>query len=176
MRTKYLGVGAIYPIKSLFLCIQCGEPRDRGRGSVLCDGCRPKPIQRNQEAILQRMERRKEVGLQRQRWVQKHLSILTVQPRSSEGRARKRRYQREMALLNDLTVEQWGAILRLYDYRCAYCGGKAGVLAKEHVTPVIKAGGTTAPNIVPACSVCNGRKGRLTAEEFGIVPAKRLMF
>ena len=68
---------------------------------------------------------------------------------------------RKKGLPATLTVEQWGAIQAAYKYRCAYCGKKESKkrpLTQDHVIPLSKDGGTTADNIVPACTSCNSKK------------------
>jgi 5-methylcytosine-specific restriction endonuclease McrA len=77
----------------------------------------------------------------------------------------QRRRARIAATLATLTAEQWSAILVLYEGKCAYCG-KAGKMTMDHVVPVIRGGGTTANNVVPACQSCNSSKGTKTPEEW----------
>ena len=76
------------------------------------------------------------------------------------------------ALPATLTIDQWKAILQSYGNRCAYCGQKFKRLTQDHVVPLIKGGGTTSDNIVPACQSCNSSKG---SGHPIIVPALRLM-
>lgn len=58
---------------------------------------------------------------------------------------------------DDLTFEQWQAILAAHDHRCHYCGA-ACPLTMDHVTAISKGGTHTASNVVPACRSCNSRK------------------
>lgn len=58
-----------------------------------------------------------------------------------------------------LTLSQWKCILRLYDYKCAYCGSSPHQLHQDHVIPVSSGGSYTFDNIVPACKSCNSSKG-----------------
>lgn len=76
-----------------------------------------------------------------------------------------KRRARLARVLSTLTKRQWEAILAFYDNRCAYCGAD-GKMEQEHVVPVCRGGGTTADNIVPACSACNQSKHAKTPEEW----------
>jgi 5-methylcytosine-specific restriction endonuclease McrA len=42
---------------------------------------------------------------------------------------------------------------------CQYCGGPATTV--DHVIPLARGGTDDLANLVPACAVCNGRKGAL---------------
>lgn len=86
--------------------------------------------------------------------------------RVSMARARTEK----LGLASDLTFEQWTQTLEYYNYSCAYCGG--GFEALDHFMPVVRGGGTTWSNCVPACQHCNSVKhDRLPADVFspGIV-------
>lgn len=71
------------------------------------------------------------------------------------ARYRARKNQLEATL----TLEQWEAIKRIYNYRCAYCGRKPEILTQDHVIAVSKGGSYKVSNIVPACLSCNSSKG-----------------
>ncbi len=72
---------------------------------------------------------------------------------SSTRRARK------LSLPATFTDDQWKAVKKVYNYRCAYCGAKPKRLDQEHVIPLAKGGSHTVENIVPSCPICNSRKG-----------------
>jgi 5-methylcytosine-specific restriction endonuclease McrA len=78
---------------------------------------------------------------------------------------RRRRARLLSAPVNDLTASEWFQILREHKNRCAYCGAD-GKLTQDHKTPLCRGGSHTASNVVPACGLCNSRKGRRTYEEF----------
>lgn len=59
---------------------------------------------------------------------------------------------------NYLTIDEWNLILDNFNHECAYCGKKQDILSQDHVIPVIKGGGYTIDNIIPACNSCNSRK------------------
>jgi HNH endonuclease len=63
---------------------------------------------------------------------------------------------RKSNLVADLTMGQWIQTLKHFDYSCAYCGGRYEVL--EHYLPIVRGGGTTQSNCVPACQRCNIQK------------------
>lgn len=61
-----------------------------------------------------------------------------------------------------LTATEWEAIKKQFKNSCAYCGIPESAslkLTRDHFIPVAKAGKHTKDNIVPACQVCNSRKG-----------------
>jgi len=61
------------------------------------------------------------------------------------------------------TLEQWMNVVRLYAWKCFYCGKKLnrGTLTKDHRNPLSKGGSDFARNLVPACKACNsGKAGR----------------
>lgn len=70
----------------------------------------------------------------------------------------QRRAARKKNLPSTLTHKEWEEIKKRYDYCCAYCG-KETSLAQDHVIPILKEGGHTYENIVPACKSCNSKKG-----------------
>ena len=62
------------------------------------------------------------------------------------------------------TKAEWIYRREEYNQRCAYCGiHKDQTISKhlfrEHVNPVSRGGTDHISNIVPACWICNGRKG-----------------
>lgn len=63
------------------------------------------------------------------------------------------------------TFKEWQELLVAYAHRCAYCG-HSGVMTKDHRIPLIRGGGNSIENILPACPPCNQRKGGLTEDEF----------
>lgn len=78
--------------------------------------------------------------------------------------ARHRRRARELSLPDTLTEDEWQAILKVFDYRCAYCG--AEWTDRDHFIPLSKGGGTVKENIVPACNSCNSRKQAKMPEDY----------
>ena len=70
----------------------------------------------------------------------------------------------KLGLPSTLTLNEWIAIIRMYDYKCAYCGRNYEHM--DHVIPVSKGGGTTADNVVPACQFCNMSKHDRDAKVF----------
>ena len=48
-------------------------------------------------------------------------------------------------------------IFEAWGHECAYCGAPADTL--DHVKPRHKGGATVACNLVPACRICNRKKG-----------------
>jgi HNH endonuclease len=63
------------------------------------------------------------------------------------------------------TFQEWEALLRSHDGRCAYCGSTERIEA-DHRTPLCRGGSNEIGNILPACRTCNRRKHRKTEEEF----------
>jgi 5-methylcytosine-specific restriction endonuclease McrA len=85
----------------------------------------------------------------------------------AEKAARERR--RRIAEGSDGTVTR-AVIQALHaTRRCAYCRRRIVRRQRtiDHKLPLSRGGGHTAGNLVMACRTCNGRKGNLTAAEFG---------
>lgn len=61
-------------------------------------------------------------------------------------------------LPSTLTNEQWEDIKNIFDNKCAYCGKEEEKLTQDHFIPLIKGGGYTHSNIIPACLSCNSSK------------------
>jgi hypothetical protein len=57
-----------------------------------------------------------------------------------------------------LSPRQWLDTLEYFGWRCAYCQ-RAEFACLDHFVPVVKGGGTTQANCVPACISCNSIKG-----------------
>ena len=65
----------------------------------------------------------------------------------------------------EFSAEQWQALVRVYDFRCGYCG-RVKPLHADHRTPISRGGPNTIDNIIPACKRCNSRKHNKTEAEF----------
>ena len=72
--------------------------------------------------------------------------------------AELRRRQRMSRVYSDLTDAEWKRLLKLYKFKCAYCGA-GGKLTRDHIVPVCRGGPDTYDNVVPACIDCNHAKG-----------------
>ncbi len=70
--------------------------------------------------------------------------------------ARKRR-RRVASRDNDLTDDQWSALVETWD-GCAYCGATGVPLQKDTVLAISRGGRYTLDNVVPACRSCNASK------------------
>ncbi len=83
---------------------------------------------------------------------------------------------RNAGLPATLTIEEWLNILERFDRLCAYCQQKPFELM-DHLIPHFEGGGSTAENCVPACRVCNSRKGTILTVplEESISPEERLI-
>lgn len=88
--------------------------------------------------------------------------------RTPEGKAFRsrrnyiRRAQVRAAGAGTVTAKEWQAIKTLFHHSCAYCGileSHSVKLTRDHLIPVAKLGPHTKDNIVPACQICNSRKG-----------------
>lgn len=86
-------------------------------------------------------------------------------------RAQRRRAKRVASRDNDLTDEQWLAILEAWA-GCAYCGADGVALQRDCVLAISRGGRYTVENVVPACRSCNASKGNL--EVTGWIRRKRL--
>lgn len=83
--------------------------------------------------------------------------LIVEKQKPKQSKARINRIERESNLPCTLTKKEWTAIKKSFRYRCCYCGNKKP-LQKEHFIPVVKGGGTTKENILPACWECNRSK------------------
>jgi hypothetical protein len=54
-----------------------------------------------------------------------------------------------------IRVDDWEALLKKYDRRCAYCGVQGALIEADHRVPLSRGGKNTIENIVPACRRCN---------------------
>ena len=73
------------------------------------------------------------------------------------ARASRRRARRVAAADNDLTLDEWAAIVDAWG-SCAYCGLADGPFQKDCVLPISRGGRYTFENVVPACRSCNASK------------------
>ena len=80
-----------------------------------------------------------------------------VVSQSRRARASRRRARRVAAADNDLTLDEWEAILEAWA-TCAYCGDAAGPFQRDCVLPISRGGRYTFENVVPACRSCNASK------------------
>lgn len=65
-----------------------------------------------------------------------------------------------------LTVKQWSQAVAYFNSKCAYCQSRPFQVL-EHFLPISLGGGTTEDNCVPACQVCNSRKGSAHPDRLG---------
>ena len=78
----------------------------------------------------------------------------------------QRRRDRMEQLPHTLTDEEWNDTLEFFNHSCAYCGVSDDSVGKEHIIPVVKGGGYTQDNIIPACQSCNLSKHVRDMEEW----------
>ncbi len=90
---------------------------------------------------------------------------------SRRARAARRRARRVAAADNDLTRDEWLALLEAWG-GCAYCGVSTTALQKDCVLPISRGGRYTVENVVPACRSCNASKSN--DEVTGWLRRKRL--
>lgn len=90
---------------------------------------------------------------------------------SRKARLARKRRRRVAAADNDLTDEQWSALIDAWG-GCAYCGATDAALQRECVLAISRGGRYTLDNVVPACRSCNSSK--CNAEVTGWMRRKRL--
>ncbi len=88
----------------------------------------------------------------------------TPEARMLHRLAQQRRMARMAGAANDLTREQWEKRLAQFDGRCAYC--EAPWEDIDHIVPVVRGGGLTLANVLPACDPCNTAKNARAFAEF----------
>ena len=81
-------------------------------------------------------------------------------------RAKDHAYRaRSQVAFGSFTGQEWRELQEHSGRRCAYCG-EAGPLEADHRVPLARGGTNFIDNILPACRSCNGRKHKMTEEEF----------
>ena len=102
-----------------------------------------------------RDERRREYQRRWQREnYERHMEYVKV----SQGR-------RRAAEGEGVTAAQWRELVARYEGRCAYCGTLTK-MTMDHRTSLRRGGRHEIANVLPACKVCNSRKGTMSEEEF----------
>ena len=76
-----------------------------------------------------------------------------------------RRRAREFGAPGNFTSDEWTQLLVEYRHRCAYCGC-GGPLQADHRVALSRGGSHDIANILPACGLCNQRKGAMNEGEF----------
>lgn len=74
---------------------------------------------------------------------------------------KQRRRARLAAVESTLTMQEWQAILKEQNHRCAACQRHFNIFLRptlDHIVPVSKGGGTTKENTQALCASCNSRK------------------
>lgn len=79
---------------------------------------------------------------------------------------RQAREGRKKRVVADLKYDEWIEALKYFDNSCAYCGAFSHDPHQDHVIPLVKGGGYTKQNIIPACIRCNESKNRKDMEEW----------
>jgi 5-methylcytosine-specific restriction endonuclease McrA len=81
-------------------------------------------------------------------------------------RAKDHAYRaRKIAAGGSFTGAEWRDLVARWGNLCAY-DGRAGPLEPDHRLPLSRGGTNFIENILPACRSCNGRKHKMTEEEF----------
>lgn len=81
-------------------------------------------------------------------------------------RAKEQAYRaRRVAAVGSFTGAEWLESLARWEDLCAYCGA-TGPLEADHRVPLSRGGTNFIDNILPACRRCNGRKHKMTEDEF----------
>lgn len=124
-----------------------------------------------------RIDHRAEIYAQNKKYRDTHPEFMAEQYnrrnakiKTPEGRRRSRAYKhmhkaRKAQLLHDLTKRQWDVICEIFEHECAYCDQPLR-LEQDHFVPLVKGGGYTVSNIVPACLSCNRQKCAATPRDF----------
>lgn len=98
------------------------------------------------------------VRLAKARWTDQNREKHRLYLRASQAK-------RRAASGEGYSAGAWSELVERYEGCCAYCGVSAPLHA-DHRTPLSRGGPNVIENILPACRVCNLRKGRMTEEEF----------
>lgn len=109
-------------------------------------------------AYRNRLDVRKRSREAIRQWYKKH-------PEKTTEYRHKRRAAR-YSVPCTLTIEQWQILLEVWYHRCAYCERGNIKLTQDHVVPISRGGAHAMSNVVPACSLCNSKKGTKNVEQF----------
>lgn len=82
-----------------------------------------------------------------------------------------RKARKKGAVICDFTHKQWETMKEHHNFQCFYCKETPEQLTQDHMIPLSRGGAHTEANIVPACMICNTRKGARTTEEFHALEA-----
>lgn len=91
--------------------------------------------------------------------------------RTRSARSSRKRRRRLQRVEQDLTDEQWTALLDAWG-GCAYCGATGRPMQRDCIMPVSRGGRYTLGNVAPACASCNASKSN--DEVTGWLRRKRL--
>jgi 5-methylcytosine-specific restriction endonuclease McrA len=115
-------------------------------------------LERNRKTLLRwRQLHRKHYNAQASARVK---AARTLDPEKFRKHCQLRR-ARQFAAVGSHTLSQWLSRVRLYGWRCTYCGKRLTkkTLTKDHRIPLSRGGSDYASNLVPACGRCNTSKG-----------------
>jgi 5-methylcytosine-specific restriction endonuclease McrA len=135
---------------TMYKCVKCGAwfPFDSRKRIAVCSSCiNPEPPK-----LLRHIdfEKFREVNAE-------YINSLYEKRRERQRRNAQRRRAAKANVAANFTAEDWERCKETFQHRCAYCGRKRK-LTQDHIVPVIKGGGYTIDNIVPACLSCNVSK------------------
>lgn len=83
----------------------------------------------------------------------------TPRLRAQAKQYRRARRAATRGACNELSADQWRAVLEFFGNRCAYCLAELLEATQDHLKP-LSAGGQHHPdNVVPSCRSCNSAKG-----------------
>jgi 5-methylcytosine-specific restriction endonuclease McrA len=155
------------------VCIRCGLEKDiseftKNKLSLdgydyYCKECKHKkendyyaddPFYRNQKIIEYHSKNPLSVQLSHKKFRKNHPDKV----KAWEKITKKRRREAMSKLPNNFTKEEWQECLEYFNHVCAYCNNTEK-LQRDHFVSALKNGPFTKENIVPACPVCNLRKG-----------------
>jgi 5-methylcytosine-specific restriction endonuclease McrA len=129
------------------------------------------------EAVRQWRERNPELNRERRRRYRRAAYLRDATKMNAQRAAYLARYPevkrakdqayraRRIAADGAFTGAEWRELLARWGNACAYCGGP-GPLEADHRVPLSRGGTNFIDNILPACRGCNGRKHKMTEEEF----------
>ena len=169
----------IYDDKKVKECNECGEEKPAtpdyfNRDIKMKDGlpntckeCVKKKSQKHyQENKEEKREYNRKYYQENKEWHREYLVTYRLENPEVNRLHKQRRRARMAQLPHDLTLDEWEDTLEYFDYSCAYCGVSDDNLGKEHVIPIVKGGGYTVDNIIPACQSCNSSKHTTDLEEW----------
>ena len=116
----------------------------------------------NKDVAIEYYSKNKDIIIQNQKKYKKE-NKYEIAKYSRQYKQKRRAIEHNLPFT--LTTHQWENAKAYFNKTCAYCGEELN-LEQDHFIPLIKRGGYTKENIIPACRGCNASKYDKLFEEW----------